>query len=401
MPLETFGNIDDLVPANPDDDDLVLEGAAHLRGIKLSLQGNVTGDDAESRLVIDGVPTLIARRPGVDDPLLALRNALDDGDLVVLAYDAASDTFRISPLVGGVVLETDGLPSLATQDFGAQLFRPGAPGSRLEFHNEDDGVLAQIQSAPSGQLNVGALVDGRGVRLTGQQIGGANVDLLDGDPAGNMKLFDNGIETFRTSAAGANCVRPGAASPTLGFNNDGGVIAQINANDAGPLVVQAFKTSRGIELRGTNSADATIVALSHDPNAGVFIRGPDNTNHLTVNNAGITVNGQATASDLAPTASAHLTRKDYVDGVASGPTAQQQIKVGQMQILTGTDTAVGSTVTVVFAVPFTSTPNIAGEGVAATVVQTRLITRTNTGFTAQVSVTNAGYSWVAMGSNTA
>ena len=398
MPLEPdFDFIDDLVPANPDDDDLVLEGAAHLRGTKGAVQGTVTGDVTESRLMIDGVRTLIVRRPGVEDPLLALRNQADDADLAVLAYDAATDTTRLISIAGTISLDAP----LGAAILGSLDNDPAAGGdqdAQLALLNLS-GIRAGELQFQTTTLYLTNRVEGGPVFL--RALGGAGVvSIVGGSPDGNARMFDVGVEVFRTSSAGVNVVRPGAATPTLGFNNDGGVIAQINANDAGPLVIQAFRTSRGIEIRGTNSADATIVGLSHDPNAGVFIRGADNTNHLTINNAGITVNGQATVGDLVPTASAHLTRKDYVDGRSQGNIAQRQIVVNGVMLLAGIQTAVGQSISVTYATPFSgATPvvQITLNAAAGSNVFGFITNSTLTGFTATVGLANAGVHWMAQG----
>jgi len=65
MPIEAFGNIDDLDPANPLVDDPVSEGDDHMRGLKLSLKGNVTGDNTETRLLAATLVKLLTTDKGV------------------------------------------------------------------------------------------------------------------------------------------------------------------------------------------------------------------------------------------------------------------------------------------------------------------------------------------------
>ena len=56
MPVEgDFDNIDSLDPTFPFNDDEVSEGPQHLRGIKQALQGNVSGDDVETRLLVNAL----------------------------------------------------------------------------------------------------------------------------------------------------------------------------------------------------------------------------------------------------------------------------------------------------------------------------------------------------------
>ena len=60
MPVESdFDNIDSLDPNFPLNDDPVSEGPQHLRGIKEALQGNVTGDDNETRLLVGALVALL------------------------------------------------------------------------------------------------------------------------------------------------------------------------------------------------------------------------------------------------------------------------------------------------------------------------------------------------------
>lgn len=100
MPLENFGNIDDLDPANPLVDDPVSEGDDHLRGIKQSLQGNVQGDDTFTALLADGFIRAV-----VD----ALAFSIKGPPLLDVDNSAANalTTLRLRNLIGGLALEID------------------------------------------------------------------------------------------------------------------------------------------------------------------------------------------------------------------------------------------------------------------------------------------------------
>ena len=92
MGLETFGFIDDLNPDFPLSSDPVSEGDDHLRGIKLSVQGSIGGQDGQTTIpfplavngkvsVADEVPTgsgdLTAK--SYVDPLIAdLQGQIDN-----------------------------------------------------------------------------------------------------------------------------------------------------------------------------------------------------------------------------------------------------------------------------------------------------------------------------------
>lgn len=97
MPIESFGNIDDLDPLNPLDDDPVSEGDDHLRGIKESLQGNVSGDDLETRLLVAGLVAAFVSGAGfiVQRDTIDLDNSLADAITIL----------RLRNLDGGLTFE--------------------------------------------------------------------------------------------------------------------------------------------------------------------------------------------------------------------------------------------------------------------------------------------------------
>ena len=89
MPIEQFDNIDDLDPLNPLDDDPVSEGDDHLRGIKNALQGNVTGDALETRLMVASIIRAFVdanRFTAIDE--LAVKGDLIDIDHSAFNLDA-------------------------------------------------------------------------------------------------------------------------------------------------------------------------------------------------------------------------------------------------------------------------------------------------------------------------
>ena len=293
MPLEPdFDFIDDLVPANPDDDDLVLEGAAHLRGIKQSLQGSVSGDVDATRLLVNSLVALILTR--------------DPGPVIALFNEAQEKLMDLGFLVG------------------------------------DD--LTLLNDTATGLLI----------------LAGAAGTVFEGDPLGRSRMFNAGVERIAAEALGASVTGDLAVT---------GV-----ATAAAPTLAE--------HLTRKDYVDGEVADVQADANANAAAIGV-NAGNISTNAANIGTN----TGELA--------------GIF-GNTGQQRIQVGQMQILSGTSTASGTTVTVTFAVAFTSTPAISGEGVAGTsFVQTRLISVSTTGFSVSVSISGSGYNWHAMGTNTA
>jgi len=100
MPIESFGNINDLDPDNPLVDDPVSEGDDHLRGIKQSLQGNVSGDDTFTALLVGGFAAAL-----VDALAFTVKGApVIDLDQSALDVDT---TIFLRNLIGGLSLKVD------------------------------------------------------------------------------------------------------------------------------------------------------------------------------------------------------------------------------------------------------------------------------------------------------
>jgi len=105
MPVEgDFDNIDSLDPTFPFNDDPVAEGPQHLRGIKNALQGNVTGDDAETRLLVNDIVRALLNISGLT---LDGVNLFVKGDTIDLDNSLADAVtiFRMRNADGGLAFE--------------------------------------------------------------------------------------------------------------------------------------------------------------------------------------------------------------------------------------------------------------------------------------------------------
>ena len=388
MPLETFGNIDDLVPANPDDDDLVLQGAAHRRGITESLQGKVGGGVDDTRLLVDDEVAFLVnalraaiRRPLSDDPELAFRNQADDADLVLLVYDNASDTFRIASITGPVALDFANVRAMLTTATGIRV-GPPATNARVDLLNSADVIAARVTGTPSGAEVIAVQVGGQ-ARLANE--------------LGNL---------ISTSSSGCDVTREGGGATTLNLiNTVNDLMARIQANGAGDTIFEVLNPNRGIQLRGADAGGSpvTIIALSA---VGSL---PGSATVLFSNPAGSEIArfGAAEAqfqtpvrTTQSPSAAQDLTRKDYVDGRSQGNIAQRQIVVNGVMLLAGITTAVGQSVSVTYATPFSGATPVVSLTVNAAAGNNAFAFITNstlTGFTATAGLSGAGVHWMAQG----
>ena len=142
MPLEpSFGNIDDLNPDWPLGTDPLAEGYDHIRGVKLSLQGNVTGDAAQTRLLADALIALLTADDGIrvkaTNPVQAntLIRMQDNADVRVadLLVNAAG-LLRVVVATVGQAMELRG-SAAAPNDETMAAFVPGGEAS-LNFAGE-------------------------------------------------------------------------------------------------------------------------------------------------------------------------------------------------------------------------------------------------------------------------
>lgn len=360
MPLEPdVDNIDDLVQSNPIVTDDVNEGDNHLRIIKRALQGNVSGDDLTTSLLAAGIPM-----------------------------------FRV-----------DGV--------GAAVFRVELNGSPALLFLQDGGAVevARIQANDAGNLVIQHSKDNRGVNLAGSVGAPGDTLLFTGDPLGEAVLFNLGNGVLVAAANGGE-VRSsdGIISSSIRLANDDGSVLWGNlfASGGGGMTLSAEVNGSLLTLRGRTGAGGitTFATFQAEGQSIIFAEG---VARITATGVGATIAGQATVTSAAPSAVNHLTRKDYVDNqlaalnVSSNP-AQRVMRIGDVQMIGGTQTAIGQAVTVVFAVPFTAIPSVSNalqQAGAANNGFCFINTVTNTGWTGVAGIAATQIHWTAIGTNAA
>ena len=156
MPIENYGNIDDLDPLQPLVDDPVSEGDDHLRGIKESLQGNVQGDETFTALLADGfiqalVDALAFTVNG--PPLIDLDGSAIAGIITMrVRNDAGGFSFLVQQNGNFQINETD----IAGSFIGTVIAATKAGGVSLFENNVD--VLQTVDRTLAAQGNSAAEV---------------------------------------------------------------------------------------------------------------------------------------------------------------------------------------------------------------------------------------------------
>ena len=162
MPIESFGNIDDLDPLNPLVDDPVSEGDDHLRGLKLSLQGNVQGDDTFTALLVAG---FIAAT--IDATALTIKavtlfdmddNTIDEAVQIAMRNLIGGHRLITTPVFG--TLQIDQLASDGT--FEQQIMTAVRDGAVTLF-NAKTGAAALITTDPLFNNSSADTLDSQGV----------------------------------------------------------------------------------------------------------------------------------------------------------------------------------------------------------------------------------------------
>ncbi len=278
MGLETFGFIDDLNPDFPLGSDPVSEGDDHIRGVKLSLQGNVQGDASGaalrvgSVLLVDGDPLGASRLRFVGDERVASTSVGAE----VIAAGAAATTLAI--IAAG--LDIDARATLRGDSGGLQL--------RWD-ESVLQGRLMQTNSAGSAietwiSMNLDASVafhfDG-GTRLVTTAEG---MDVL-----GSVMELDNSGNDANTTMLIRNFI--------------GGVLLRINSATGLFQISQTAADGAAQDLWTSMERDG---AVSLNFNGIVKLATADFGGFST---------GQHRVSEAAPLVASDLTRKDYVDGL--------------------------------------------------------------------------------------
>ncbi len=147
MPVEgDFDNIDSLEPTFPFDDDQVAEGPQHLRGIKNALQGNVSGDDVETRLLVNGIIAALVDATGlsvIDLPTLRVINSVVSQVAELKLLNATGGWTWLNQADSSELLLLQLSAADALEKVAATFFRDGA------FTAAFDGVEAFATIAPT------------------------------------------------------------------------------------------------------------------------------------------------------------------------------------------------------------------------------------------------------------
>ena len=219
MGLETqFDNLDDLNSDWPLGTDPKSEGDNHLRGIKLALKGNITGDGTGTQLKVGARATLLE-----SDGIHELRsNVLGSSNVVRLSSE------------DGVVPWVDLL---------------------------SDGTLARLQNRRPGGV----------VYLTGRNAAdGGDVDLLSADPGGAVTLRNNGAQVFNTTSSGIDVRDASGSFPVVALLDDaGGSLGSVYHNSA--MVIRNNANGTPIELTGLNGVGSPKQTFNGDPDGAASL----------------------------------------------------------------------------------------------------------------------------------
>lgn len=270
MGLELFGNIDDLNELFPLGTDPKSEGDDHIRGVKESLKGNVSGDSAVTRLLVAAAAEVIASTALLrlirQDPGAYLLQGEDSAGVNgVIEFDPATGVNMLSPAgvkvltdivaelrvlnpVGNVGLElrleTSGKASMVEIDgAGAvvqtwQTFDPAA-GTNLLFNDEvrlstvvdgaeiksfvDEAMSLTLLNAVGGWLIVDQTITGQLIFIQVSSAGAIEANAIICNRGGDINFFHNNSFALDTADVavnntGANVRSDGNGTKPVGFN---------------------------------------------------------------------------------------------------------------------------------------------------------------------------------------
>ncbi len=403
MPIEPdFDFIDSLDPANPIDDDPVLEGAAHLRGIKNALQGSVLGDVDSTRLLVDGDIGLRVeadgtsiRSPLTDKPLLAFRNQLDDADFAQIFYDDATDSLVLTSAAGSVALEFAGVDTMRTIAAGLSVAPVGVDG-RINIQDNTGATAASLRGLATGVELRSTILD-QLIKLIA--LGGAgNVSVLEGDPNGEAQLMFAGLAKFITKTAGWDS--PGTTFD-LGQQTDNSILLRlVNLVGGIRFILSSGSGDPGInQLDNAGNFEQTWINFARGGNVALNFAG---ALALRTRTFGSETTGQHRVTEALPLNNADVTRKDYVDTRSRSNAGDERIEVQNRMILSSTQAPVGQNFTVTFSTPFTSTPNVTLTALNPSNAANGFAYINTIGlnsFTGTVGASGLTVHWIAVGAN--
>ncbi len=236
MPLEPdFDHIDDLDSDNPFPDDPVSEGDDHLRGIKNALQGNVSGDDLETRLLVAGLVAALVDA----DKLSVLARALIDLDnsaedeLTEIAVRNLIGGYRMAVVAATGQLQIDQLDNAGA--FEKLVLTAARDGAATLFHPElAENALRSVDRRISGSS--AEVFDTAGVA---QPVGYNTLPNIPGNASFTLQAIHNG-KRVRTNGAIVITVLGTSDYPIGGATIVGNFSGTTNINATAPAELQFY-----------------------------------------------------------------------------------------------------------------------------------------------------------------
>ena len=299
MGLEAVTWIDDLVPANPLDNDPVDEGDDHLRNIKVAVASGLTGSAVRAGLLHPGAsepsiqtaaggadvrhPTSVTPNLGFRDNLNALlgdvgfqgtimgmRGRIHGAAIQIQGEDAGGvvrTLFQGDPDEGGGLYWQDGLAVQAVED-GARVVDPVAAGVQpiLSMRNNDLTERFQVRTTGNGagtllrSLDLGGLVE-----LEGTDSGGSVRDLFTGDPDGFSRMFHAGSKVLQSSIESVDIFDSSGEEPRMYFRGSSeSYLGYIRMSAAG-MTLESEVHGGAVELVGEDAAGVARSVFLGDP----------------------------------------------------------------------------------------------------------------------------------------
>jgi len=187
-----------------------------------------------------------------------------------------------------------------TQSGGLRISDSTGDNPFIDFLDNTFARVGFLQIRDTSGINLKTELVSTGLTITGTDSGNADSLIIEGDPDGYVKLYNNGTNTVRIASGGFDLSRAGNDNCFIQFYNQNFVTRKAIIQAATTELLIEYEVHGGhIVLQGENTSGTLVDMLRLDSDAGATFKYNNNT-RLDTTSTGITITGTTVSLTSTP-----------------------------------------------------------------------------------------------------
>ncbi len=187
-----------------------------------------------------------------------------------------------------------------TQSGGLKISDSTGDNPFIDFLDSAFARVGFLQIRDTTGINLKTELVSTGLTITGTDSGNADSLIIEGDPDGYVKLYNNGTNTVRIASGGFDLSRAGSDNCFIQFYNQNFVTRKAIIQAATTELLIEYEVHGGhIVLQGENTSGTLVDMLRLDSDAGATFK-YNNSTRLDTTSTGITITGTTVSLTSTP-----------------------------------------------------------------------------------------------------